>query len=221
MIQLFHVTRRYGTGAPALSDVSFSIEKGDFVFLTGPSGAGKTTLLRLLFRDDLPTSGQVMVNNENLQSMSPSRVPYLRRQIGVVFQDFKLLRRKTVFENVSYATQVIGLPAKEQRRRTYQVLEMLALNHRLHHFPEQISGGEQQRVAIARALVNRPLVLLADEPTGNLDPDLSVAILDTFKEINAQGTTVLVATHDRALIKRMARRVLTLAQGQLVPTGSA
>ncbi|HZN03959.1 MAG TPA: cell division ATP-binding protein FtsE [Candidatus Polarisedimenticolia bacterium] len=221
MIQLFHVTRRYGSGAPALSDISFSIEKGDFVFLTGPSGAGKTTLLRLLFRDDLPTSGQVMVNNENLASMPPSRVPYLRRQIGVVFQDFKLLRRKTVFENVSYATQVIGLPAKEQRRRTYQVLEMLALNHRLHHFPEQISGGEQQRVAIARALVNRPLVLLADEPTGNLDPDLSVAILDTFKEVNAQGTTVLVATHDRALIRRMARRVLTLSQGQLIPGGAA
>jgi len=215
------VTRRYGSGAPALSDISFSIEKGDFVFLTGPSGAGKTTLLRLLFRDDLPTSGQVMVNNENLASMPPSRVPYLRRQIGVVFQDFKLLRRKTVFENVSYATQVIGLPAKEQRRRTYQVLEMLALNHRLHHFPEQISGGEQQRVAIARALVNRPLVLLADEPTGNLDPDLSVAILDTFKEVNAQGTTVLVATHDRALIRRMARRVLTLSQGQLIPGGAA
>ena len=215
------MTRRYGTAAPALSDVSFSIEKGDFVFLTGPSGAGKTTLLRLLFRDDLPTSGQVMVNNENLQSMAPSRVPYLRRQIGVVFQDFKLLRRKTVFENVAYATQVIGLPAKEQRRRTYQVLEMLALNHRLHHFPEQISGGEQQRVAIARALVNRPLVLLADEPTGNLDPDLSIAIIETFKAINAQGTTVLVATHDRALIRRMARRVLTLEQGQLVPSGAA
>jgi cell division transport system ATP-binding protein len=221
MIQLFHVTRRYGTGAPALSDVSLSVEKAEFVFLTGPSGAGKTTLLRLLFRDDLPTSGQVMVNNENLATMEPSRVPYLRRQIGVVFQDFKLLRRKTVFENVAYATQVIGLPAKEQRRRTYQVLEMLALNHRLHHFPEQISGGEQQRVAIARALVNRPLVLLADEPTGNLDPDLSLAIIETFKEINAQGTTVLVATHDRALIQRMARRVLTLAHGQLVPTGTA
>jgi len=221
MIQLFHVTRRYGTGAPALSDISFSVEKGEFVFLTGPSGAGKTTLLRLLFRDDLPTSGQVMVNHENLATMLPSRVPYLRRQIGVVFQDFKLLRRKTVFENVAYATQVIGLPAKEQRRRTYQMLEMLALNHRLHHFPEQISGGEQQRVAIARALVNRPLVLLADEPTGNLDPDLSVAILDTFKEVNAQGTTVLVATHDRALIRRMARRVLTLSQGQLIPGGAA
>jgi cell division transport system ATP-binding protein len=199
--------------------VSLQVERGEFVFLTGPSGAGKTTLLRLLFRDEVPTSGQVLVNNENLASMPPKRVPYLRRQIGVVFQDFKLLRRKTVFENVAYATQVIGLPPREQRRRTYQVLEMLALNHRLRNYPEQISGGEQQRVAIARALVNRPLLLLADEPTGNLDPDLSLQIVDLFKDINAQGTTVLVATHDRDLIKRMARRVLTLTHGRLTAGG--
>jgi len=220
LIQLFHVTRRYGPGAPALSDVSLQVEKGEFVFLTGPSGAGKTTLLRLLFRDDVPTSGQVVVNNENLVTLLPSRIPYLRRQIGVVFQDFKLLPRKTVFENVAYATQVIGLPPKEQRRRTYQVLEMLALNHRLRHFPEQISGGEQQRVAIARALVNRPLILLADEPTGNLDPDLSLQIIDLFKEINSHGATVVVATHDPDLIKKMARRVLALQHGQLVAGGA-
>jgi cell division transport system ATP-binding protein len=207
VIQLFHVTRRYGSGAPALSDVSVRVDKGEFVFLTGPSGAGKTTFLRLLFRDEVPTTGQVLVNNESIAAMPPSRVPYLRRQIGVVFQDFKLLRRKTVFENVAYATQVIGLPAKEQRRRTYHVLEMLALNHRLHSYPEQISGGEQQRVAIARALVNRPLVLLADEPTGNLDPELSLQIVELFKEINAQGTTVVFATHDRELIRRLGRRV--------------
>jgi cell division transport system ATP-binding protein len=216
VIQLFHVTRRYSLGAPALSDVSLQIEKAEFVFLTGPSGAGKTTLLRLLFRDEVPTSGQVLVGSENLATISPARIPYLRRQIGVVFQDFKLLPRKTVFENVAYATQVIGLPAREQRRRTYEVLEMLALNHRLHHYPEQISGGEQQRVAIARALVNQPLILLADEPTGNLDPDLSVQIIDVFKQINARGTTVVVATHDRDLIRRLGRRVLTLAQGRLV-----
>ena len=197
------------------------MERGEFVFLTGPSGAGKTTLLRLLFRDEVPTSGQVLVNNENLASMPAKRVPYLRRQIGVVFQDFKLLRRKTVFENVAYATQVIGLPPKEQRRRTYHVLEMLALNHRLRNYPEQISGGEQQRVAIARALVNRPLLLLADEPTGNLDPDLSLQIVELFKDINAQGTTVLVATHDRDLIRRMARRVLTLTHGQLLAGGGS
>jgi cell division transport system ATP-binding protein len=162
----------------------------------------------------------VLVGSENLATIPAARIPYLRRQIGVVFQDFKLLPRKTVFENVAYATQVIGLPAKEQRRRTYEVLEMLALNHRLHHYPEQISGGEQQRVAIARALVNQPLILLADEPTGNLDPDLSVQIIDVFKQINARGTTVVVATHDRDLIRRLGRRVLTLAQGRLVAGGT-
>jgi cell division transport system ATP-binding protein len=221
LIQLFHVTRRYGTGAPALSDVSLAIDKGEFVFLTGPSGAGKTTLLRLLFRDDLPSSGQVLVNNENVATMPPARVPYLRRQMGIVFQDFKLLRSKTVFENVAYATQVIGLAPKEQRRRTYHVLEMLALNHRLHNYPEQLSGGEQQRVAIARALVNRPLIVLADEPTGNLDPDLALQIIEVFKAINAQGTTVVVATHDRELIRRLTRRVLALAHGRLAPAGAA
>jgi cell division transport system ATP-binding protein len=221
LIQLFHVTRRYGSGAPALSDVSLEVEKGEFVFLTGASGAGKTTLLRLLFRDEVPTSGQIVVNNENVATLPASRVPYLRRQIGVVFQDFKLLPRKTVFENVAYATQVIGLPPKEQRRRTYHVLEMLALNHRMHSFPENISGGEQQRVAIARALVNRPLILLADEPTGNLDPDLSIQIIDVIKEINSHGTTVVVATHDRGMIQRMARRVLALQQGRLLPGGAA
>jgi cell division transport system ATP-binding protein len=221
VIQLFHVTRRYSLAAPALSDVSLRIEKAEFVFLTGPSGAGKTTLLRLLFRDEVATSGQVLVGDQNLATLSPTRISYLRRQIGVVFQDFKLLPRKTVFENVAYATQVIGLPAKEQRRRTYEVLEMLALNHRLHHYPEQISGGEQQRVAIARALVNQPLILLADEPTGNLDPELSLQIIDVFKQINARGTTVVVATHDRDLIRRLGRRVLTLAQGRLVAGGAA
>ena len=221
MIQLFHVTRRYGPGGAALADVSLGVEKGEFVFLTGPSGAGKTTLLRLIFRDEVPSSGQVIVNQENLATMRPRRVPYLRRQIGVVFQDFKLLPRKTVFENVRYATQVIGLPPREQRRRTYEVLEMLALNHRLHGFPEQLSGGEQQRVAIARALVNRPLILLADEPTGNLDPDLSREIMALFKEINSHGTTVVVATHDREVVRRLGRRVIALDHGRLVAAGVA
>ena len=221
MIQLFHVTRRYGPGAPALSDVSLAVEKGEFVFLTGPSGAGKTTLLRLLFRDQIPNAGQVLVNNENVATMPKHRIPHLRRQIGVVFQDFKLLPRKNVFENVAYATQVIGLPPKEQRARTYRVLEMLALNHRLRNYPEQISGGEQQRVAIARALVNRPLILLADEPTGNLDPDLSWEVMGLFKEICSHGTTVVVATHDRDLIRRMGRRVIALSNGRVVAAGAA
>jgi cell division transport system ATP-binding protein len=221
MIQLFHVTKKYGPGAPALSDVSLRVEKGEFVFLTGASGAGKTTLLRLIFRDEVPTSGQVIVNSESVATMRRRRIPRLRRQIGVVFQDFKLLPRKTVFENVAYATRVVGLPPREQRGRTYQVLEMLGLNHRLHNFPEQISGGEQQRVAIARALVNRPLILLADEPTGNLDPDLSREIMGLFKDINAHGTTVMIATHDREMIKRMARRVIALDYGRLTTAGAA
>ncbi len=221
MIRLFHVTKKYGPGAPALSDVSLQVEKGEFVFLTGPSGAGKTTLLRLIFRDEVPTSGQVIVNNESVAAMRSRRVPYLRRQIGVVFQDFKLLPRKTVFENVSYATKVVGLPPREQRARTYHVLEMLGLNHRLHNFPEQISGGEQQRVAIARALVNRPLILLADEPTGNLDPELAREMMGLFKDINAHGTTVLIATHDREMILRMARRVIALEHGRMLPAGAA
>jgi cell division transport system ATP-binding protein len=221
VIQLFHVHKQYPGEAPALLDVSLQVRKGEFAFVTGPSGAGKSTLMRLVFCAERATSGQLLVFGRNIAKLQASQVPFLRRSIGVVFQDFKLLRRKTVFENVAYATQVIGLPPKEQRRRTYHVLEMLALNHRLRNYPEQLSGGEQQRVAIARALVNRPLLLLADEPTGNLDPDLSLQIVDLFKEINAQGTTVLVATHDRELIKRMARRVLTLQHGQLQSGGEA
>jgi cell division transport system ATP-binding protein len=219
LIQLFHVTRKYGQGEPALSDVTVAIEKGEFVFLTGPSGAGKTTLLRLVFRDEVPSSGQVIVNGRNVATMPAHHVSLLRRQIGVVFQDFKLLPRKSVFENVAYATQVVGRSAREQRRLTYQVIEMLALNHRLHSYPAEISGGEQQRVAIARALVNRPLILLADEPTGNLDPELSSEVMNLFRDINAHGTTVLIATHDRELIRRIGRRVIALERGRLKSNG--
>src|SRR5258706_1294033 len=160
MIQFFHVTKRYAQGAQALTDVSVHIEKGEFVFLTGASGAGKTTFLKMIFRDETPTSGQVVVNAQDVATMPSRRIPYLRRQIGVVFQDFKLLPRKTVFENVAFATQVVGLPPKEQRARTFQVLEMLGLNPRLHHRPEQVSGGGQQRIAIGLALVNKALSCL-------------------------------------------------------------
>jgi cell division transport system ATP-binding protein len=220
MIQFFHVTKKYAQGAMALTDVSVHIEKGEFVFLTGASGAGKTTFLKMIFRDEIPTSGQVVVNTHDVATMPARRVPYLRRQIGVVFQDFKLLPRKTVFENVAFATQVVGLPRREQRGRTYHVLEMLGLNHRLHNYPEQVSGGEQQRMAIARALVNRPLILLADEPTGNLDPDLAQEIMGLFRDINSHGTTVIIATHDRDMIRRMGRRVISLDHGRLAAPGS-
>ena len=221
MIQFFHVGKKYSQGAVALTDVNVHVEKGEFVFLTGPSGAGKTTFLKMIFRDEIPTSGQVVVNTQDVATMPARRVPYLRRQIGVVFQDFKLLPRKTVFENVAFATQVIGLSRREQRSRTYHVLEMLGLNHRLHNYPEQVSGGEQQRMAIARALVNRPLILLADEPTGNLDPDLSQEIMGLFRDINSHGTTVIIATHDRDMIRRMGRRVIALDHGRMAAAGAA
>ena len=221
MIKFFHVTKKYAQGSLALTDVSVHVEKGEFVFLTGPSGAGKTTFLKMIFRDEIPSSGQVVVNNQDVATMPARRVPLLRRQIGVVFQDFKLLPRKTVFENVAFATKVVGLPRKEQRSRTFQVLEMLGLNHRLHNYPEQVSGGEQQRMAIARALVNRPLILLADEPTGNLDPDLAREIMGLFRDINSHGTTVIIATHDRDMIRRMGRRVIALDHGRLAAPGAA
>ena len=216
MVELYHVHKEYGRGNHALSDVNLEIEKGEFVFLTGASGAGKTTLLRLLLREEIATSGKILVDGLNVSTLTPSRVPRLRRRLGVVFQDFKLLPRKTVFENVALVMEILGVPRKVQRARTYSVLETLGLNHKVRSYPLQLSGGEQQRVAIARALVNEPVLLLADEPTGNLDPDLSWEIMTLFKEINIRGTTVLVATHDRDLIHRMGKRVVTLDCGRIV-----
>jgi cell division transport system ATP-binding protein len=216
MVELYHVHKEYGRGGHALADVSLEVEKGEFVVITGASGAGKTTLLRLLLREEIATSGKILVNGMNVSTLSPSRVPILRRRIGIVFQDFKLLPRKTVYENVALVMEIMGVPRKTQRAQTFAVLEMLGLNHKVRAYPLQLSGGEQQRVAIARALVNQPTLLLADEPTGNLDPDLSWEIMTLFKEINIRGTTVLVATHDRDLIQRMGKRVVTLDCGRVV-----
>jgi len=215
MIQLFRVSKEYGRYRHALDDVSCSIERGEFVFLTGPSGAGKSTFLKLLFREERPTSGQIVVNGRNIGVLPDSQIPYLRRTIGVVFQDFKLIGRKTVFENIAFVQNVLGLPRNEQKRRAYQVLKRVGLHHQMNAYPDELSGGEQQRVAIARAIVNEPTLLLADEPTGNLDPMLSEEIMRLFAEINIRGTTVLVATHDFALIRRMGKRVLTLERGRL------
>ena len=216
MIETHGLGKAYGRGLYALRDLTLSIGKGEFVFLTGPSGAGKSTLLRLLLLQDRPTEGTAIVNGRNLVRMSRREVQAYRRTVGFVFQDFKLIPTKTVFENVSFALQVLGTPVEQQRRRTYQVLKWVGLQHRLNAFPPELSGGEQQRVAIARALVNEPQLVLADEPTGNLDPDLSLEIMNLFRDINASGTTVLVATHDRELIKWVNRRTVHLEHGRLL-----
>ncbi len=215
MIQFFHVGKRYPGGQTALDDVTFHVPRGQFVFLTGASGAGKTTLLRMIFREEVPTTGQILVNGRNVSSIPASKIPYLRRTIGVVFQDFRLIPRKTVFENVAYLPRILGVDPQEQKRIAYVALRRVGLAHRLNAFPPELSGGEQQRVAIARALINEPDILIADEPTGNLDPDLSREILRLFLEVNLRGTTVILATHDRDMIQRIGRRVLTLDHGHL------
>jgi cell division transport system ATP-binding protein len=216
VIEAYHVSKTYARGVYALRDLSLRIDKGDFVFLTGPSGAGKSTLLRLLLRQDVPSEGQLIVGGRNLATLTPRQVQAYRRSLGFVFQDFKLLPAKTVIENVSFVPRVLGMAESQQQRRTFQVLKWVGLQHRMNAFPLELSGGEQQRIAIARALVNDPAIILADEPTGNLDPDLSLEIMNLFREINARGTTVVVATHDRELIRRVGRRAVTLDHGQIV-----
>jgi cell division transport system ATP-binding protein len=221
MIRLYNVQKSYDSDVTALRDLNLEVERGEFVFITGPSGAGKTTLLRLMLRQELPSAGQILVNGRNVGALPASKIPDLRRTIGVVFQDFKLIPRKTALENVAYVLNVAGLSRTEQRRRAYNALRSVGLHHRLSALPQVLSGGEQQRVAIARAVVNEPALLLADEPTGNLDPDLAVEIMRLFREINARGTTVVVATHDRDLIQRMQRRTVVLEKGRVTETGKA
>jgi cell division transport system ATP-binding protein len=216
VIETHDLGKAYGRGLYALRGLNLKVEKGEFVFLTGPSGAGKSTLLRLLLLQDRPTEGVAIVGGRNLARLSRWEVQAYRRTVGFVFQDFKLIPNKTVFENVSFALHVLGTPIEQQRRRTYQVLKWVGLQHRLQAYPLELSGGEQQRVAIARALVNEPQLVLADEPTGNLDPDLSLEIMNLFRDINAGGTTVLVATHDRELIKWVGRRTVHLEHGRIL-----
>ena len=216
MIEAQSLSKTYGRGTFALQNLNLKVEKGEFVFLTGPSGAGKSTLLRLLLLEEKPSEGEVIVNGRNLSHLTRDETQAYRRTVGFVFQDFKLIPTKTIFENVSFVGRVLGQPIEQQRTKTYQVLKWVGLQHRLNALPEELSGGEQQRVAIARALVNEPHIVLADEPTGNLDPDLSLEIMNLFRDMNARGTTVLVATHDRELIKWVGRRVIALDQGQLV-----
>jgi cell division transport system ATP-binding protein len=216
VIEANRISKAYTRGVYALRDLSLRIDKGDFVFLTGPSGAGKSTLLRMLLRQDVPTDGELIVDGRNLATLNRRQVQAYRRSLGFVFQDFKLLPAKTVLENVSFVPRVLGMAVTQQQRRTFQVLKWVGLQHRMNAYPMELSGGEQQRVAIARALVNEPTIILADEPTGNLDPDLSLEIMNLFREINARGTTVLVATHDRELIRRVGRRSVTLDHGHIV-----
>ena len=216
MIETHHLSKLYSRGLYALQDLSLTVEKGEFVFLTGPSGAGKSTLLRLLLVQDRPTDGELFVNGHDLTSLSRGDVQEYRRGIGFIFQDFKLIPTRTVFENVAFVLEVLGVPGGQQRRRAFQVLKWVGLQHRINAYPRDLSGGEQQRIAIARALVNDPAVVLADEPTGNLDPDLSLEIMNLLREVNAGGTTVVVATHDRELIRLVGRRTITLDQGRVV-----
>jgi cell division transport system ATP-binding protein len=216
VIEAQHVSKMYSRGVYALHDLSLRIDKGEFVFLTGPSGAGKSTLLRLLLRSDVPTEGKLIVGGRDLAQLTRRQVQAYRRSIGFVFQDFKLLSTKPVLENIAFVPRVLGMAAAQQERRTFQVLKWVGLQHRMTAYPLELSGGEQQRIAIARALVNDPVIIIADEPTGNLDPDLSLEIMNLFREINARGTTVLVATHDRELIRRVGRRTVTLDHGHVV-----
>jgi len=208
----------YSRGVYALRELSLEIGKGDFVFLTGPSGAGKSTFLRLCLRESLPSDGVLKIAGKDLARLNARQVQTYRRSVGFVFQDFKLVPRKTVLENVAIVPRVLGAPVTTQQRKTFQVLKWVGLQHRMNAYPQELSGGEQQRIAIARALVNDPMLILADEPTGNLDPDLSLDIMNLFREINARGTTVVVATHDRELIRRVGRRAIALDHGRLIDT---
>jgi cell division transport system ATP-binding protein len=219
VIETQSLAKAYGRGMFALRDLNLKVDKGEFAFLTGPSGAGKSTLLRLLLMQERPSEGEIIVGGRNLSTLTSDEIQAYRRTVGFVFQDFKLIPTKTIFENVSFVLRVLGQPVEQQRRATYQVLKWVGLQHRLNALPEELSGGEQQRVAIARALVNEPHLVLADEPTGNLDPDLSLEIMNLFRDMNARGTTVLVATHDRELIKWVGRRVIQLDHGKVI--GSA
>lgn len=216
MIETHHLSKVYSRGLYALRDLTLSIEKAEFVFLTGPSGAGKSTFLRLLLLQERASEGEVFVNGQNLATLNRREIQEYRRGIGFIFQDFKLIPSRTVLENISFVPEVLGVPAAQQRRRAFQVLKWVGLQHRINAYPQDLSGGEQQRIAIARALVNDPMLVIADEPTGNLDPDLSLEIMNLLREINAGGTTVLVATHDRELIRLVGRRTITLDQGKVV-----
>lgn len=215
MIQLFNLTKEYNDNK-ALDDVSLTINKGEFVFLVGASGAGKSTLLRLLMREELPTSGQIMIEGRSIVRMKKKEIPFYKRKLGIIFQDFRLLQDRTVYENVAFALEAMGISVKEVRKKVPLVLQKVGLEHKGDSFPNELSGGEQQRVAVARAIVNNPTILIADEPTGNLDPKTSREIMDLLAYINGKGTTVITATHDNELVDELRKRVIVLREGRVV-----
>ena len=216
LIHMRNVSKIYDNGAVALDRASVDIESGEFVFIVGASGAGKSTFIKMLFREELPTSGELVVNGHDIRKMTRREVPYLRRELGVIFQDYRLLPDKTVFENVAFAMQVIEAPRRLMQRSVNSVLDVVGLRDKYKCFPHQLSGGEQQRVAIARAIVNDPAIVIADEPTGNLDPETSWDIMDIFTRINRAGTTIVMATHDKAIVDTMRRRVIAIEDGHIV-----
>ncbi|MGN0154161.1 MAG: cell division ATP-binding protein FtsE [Lachnospiraceae bacterium] len=216
MVVLDHVTMQYPTGTKALDDVTFHINKGEFVFVVGSSGSGKTTLIKLLLKEMTPTKGDISVEGKQYSKMKRKEIPMLRRKIGVVFQNFRLLKDRTVFENVAFAQQVVEKSMKEIRREVPATLTMVGLADKYKQFPKELSGGEQQRVALARAIVNRPELILADEPTGNLDPKNSLEIMRLLEEINKRGTTVVVVTHNKEIVNLMQKRVITLKKGKII-----
>ena len=216
MIQMTNVTKIYSSGSVALDDISVVIEKGEFAFIVGPSGAGKSTFIKLLFHEVTPTSGEITVNGRYVSDMNPDDIPYLRRGLGIVFQDYRLLPNKTVYDNVAFAMEVIEAPRREIQKRVHAVLELVGLRDKARVYPAQLSGGEQQRVAIARAIVNKPLIVIADEPTGHLDPDTSWEIMQIFNRINKTGTTIVMVTHDKQMVDAMKKRVIAIEKGRIV-----
>jgi cell division transport system ATP-binding protein len=210
------VSKTYNNGTVALSDITVNIEKGEFVFVVGPSGAGKSTFIKMVFREELPTTGKLVVNGRNVCEIPMADVPYLRRSLGIVFQDYRLLPNKTVHENIAFAMRVVETPRREIQKRVNTVLDLVGLRHKARHYPTQLSGGEQQRVAIARAIVNRPTIVIADEPTGNLDPDTSWEIMKIFERVNKSGTTIVMATHDKTIVDAMKKRVIAIEKSRIV-----
>ena len=216
MIRFINVSKTYDNGTKALNNINISIDKGEFVFLVGPSGAGKSTIIKLLLKEEEPTGGTLTLNNMDITKVRNRKIPYIRRNIGVVFQDFRLLSNKTVYENISFAMEIVGAHPKEIRRNVPMVLSMVDLSGKAYSYPDQLSGGEHQRVSIARAIVNSPPVLIADEPTGNLDPDTAWDIMKVLKDINRRGTTVLMATHAKDIVNNMKKRVIAIEAGRIV-----